>query len=121
MNLPGYGSRAAESAEFMIGGVAPLTYGTTIATPQQRASIFKIVATNTTAYTISNPTTPYVGRQITYDIKNSSGGAMGTITWGNAFLLAGAFTNPANTKRRTISFYFDGTNWVETNRAGADI
>jgi hypothetical protein len=46
---------------------------------------------------------------------------MGAITWGAAFLLAGAFTNPASTKRRTISFVFDGTNWVETNRAAADI
>jgi hypothetical protein len=29
--------------------------------------------------------------------------------------------DPANTKRRTISFRYDGTNWVEISRAAADI
>lgn len=98
-----------------------LAYSATIATNAVRRGPFTIVATNGTAFTISNPTNPTTGKTITYDIKNSSGGAMGAITWGAAFLLAGAFTNPANTKRRTISFYFDGTSWIETNRAAADI
>jgi parallel beta-helix repeat protein len=98
-----------------------LTYSTTIATDAAVSEAFTIVATNGTAFTISNPTNANKGMEIIYDIKNSSGGAMGAITWGAAFLLAGAFTNPASTKRRTISFYYDGTNWIETNRAAADI
>lgn len=98
-----------------------LTYSATIATNAGTADTFPIVATNGTAFTISTPTNAQTGMRITYDIKNSSGGALGAITWGVAFLLGGAFTNPANGKRRTISFYYDGTNWVETNRAAADI
>ena len=98
-----------------------LTYSGTIATDANLSDIFTITATNGTAFTISNPTNPFAGRTITYDIKNSSGGAMGVVTWGAAFKLAGAFVNPANGLRRTISFYYDGTNWVETNRAAADI
>lgn len=106
----------------LVGGYRDLTYSATIATDASLPSdTFKIAATNTTAFTISNPTNPTAGRKITYDITNSSGGVMGAITWGAAFKLAGAFTNPANTKRRTIGFYYDGTNWVETNRAAADI
>ena len=101
--------------------VVTLTYGATIATDINLGSVFKIAATNGIAFTISNPSNPVAARTIAYDILNSSGGAMGAITWGAAFLLAGAFTNPANTKRRTISFYYDGTNWVETNRAAGDI
>lgn len=101
--------------------VTALAYSATIATDASLSHLFTIVATNTTAYTISNPTNPAAGQTITFDIKNSSGGTMGVITWGGSFLLAGAFTNPANGKRRTISFYYDGTNWVETNRAAADI
>lgn len=46
---------------------------------------------------------------------------MGAITWNAVYKLAGAFTNPADTKRRTITFGYDGTNWVEQSRAAADI
>lgn len=98
-----------------------LAYSATIATDASAGNRFAIVANNGTAYTISSPTNPAAGQSLTYDIKNSSGGVMGAITWGAAFLLAGAFTNPANTKRRTIRFYYDGTNWVEESRAAADI
>lgn len=101
--------------------VLTLTYGTTIATDASAARYLKITATNGTGFTISNPTQAGEGMEIVYDIKNSSGGAMGAITWGAAFLLAGSFTNPADTKRRTIKFYYDGTNWVEVCRAAADI
>jgi hypothetical protein len=101
---------------------ATLTYGTTVNTDASLAAHFKITVTNTSDFNIANPTNPTqapLGR-ITYDIVNS-GGTMGVITWDTAFKLAGTFTNPANTKRRTITFYYDGTNWVEVSRAAADI
>jgi hypothetical protein len=102
-------------------GVSSLAYGPTVSTDAWLGNFFAITANNGTAFTISNPTNPGKGQSITYDIKNSSGGAMGAVTWGAAFKLAGAFVNPANTFRRTITFYYDGANWVETNRAAADI
>lgn len=105
---------------FLAGKVA-LAYGVSVATDASLADHFTIVATDGVAFTIANPTNAVSGRRIVYDVKNSSGGALGAITWGVAFLLAGAFTNPASTKRRTIAFYFDGTNWVEEARAAADI
>jgi hypothetical protein len=104
-----------------IAPAVALPYSAAMATNASLSPYFTIVATDTSAFTISNPTNPLSGQLITYDIKNSSGGVMGVVTWGAAFLLAGAFTNPANTKRRTISFRYDGTNWVETARAAADI
>lgn len=97
-----------------------LTYGASVATNAAWKGPYKITVTNGTAFTVANPANPYA-RDITYDILNSSGGAMGAITWDTQFLLAGAFTNPANGKRRTITFYWDGTSWVEKNRAAADI
>lgn len=105
----------------LLNTVQTLTYSATIATDVQTGKYFVIVATDTSAFTISNPTNAVAGRELTYDIKNSSGGVMGAITWGGDFKLAGAFTNPADTKRRTISFYHDGTNWIETSRVAADI
>lgn len=124
--------RSTRIAEFTTNGVvnhipgpefevAPVTYSASM-TPNTENGITTIVATNGTAFTINSPTNRRTGRITTYDIKNSSGGAMGVITWNAVYKLAGAaFTNPANGLRRTITFYDDGTNLVELNRASADI
>jgi hypothetical protein len=85
------------------------------------ASFFQITATNGDAFTVHAPTNPHNGYIIGFDIENDSGGSMGTITWDSVFKLAGAFTNPADGYRRTITFYYDGTNWIELKRAEADI
>lgn len=101
-----------------------LTYSATIATDASLGCYFTIAATDTSAYTISDPTNAADGQVVTYDIKNSSGGTMGAITWGSTkFALAGAFTNPANGKRRTITFRYNSADskWVELCRAAADI
>ena len=64
----------------------------------------------------------FPGRIITVDVLNSSSGTLGAITWGSEFKLAGAFTNPAKGKRRTISFrYHQSGKWIEIGRAAADI
>jgi len=110
-------------------GVKALTYGATITTDVRFDDYFTINATNGTLFTISNPTDSSNSnnaimqfKEITYDIKNSSGGALGAITWGAAFKLdATGFVNPANTKRKTIRFMFDGTNWVQVGPTSADI
>jgi hypothetical protein len=132
VNLPrvhtvGASDQKAYTAQFLPGGPRALTisgstYSTSLNFPSR---IFQIVKANGTAFTIASPTGGVVGDQIIYDIKNSAGGAMGVVTWGSsgtAFLLAGGtFTRPADTKRRTIGFYNDGTNYVETFRASGDI
>ena len=99
-----------------------LTYSATIAVDPTLGDIQQITVTDTTNFTLSNPKNPGSDTMaITFEIKNSSGGAMGTITWDTQYKLAGAFTNPASTKTRTIRFYFNGTNWIEECRAAADI
>jgi polygalacturonase len=118
---PAMAGTAGPNDVLTLPGVQALTYGVTVNTSADTGPIFTLVVTNGTAFTIAAPTNPTFGREITYDVKNSSGGAMGVITWNAPFLLAGAFVNPANTKRRTITFYYDGTSWVEKNRAAADI
>jgi len=101
--------------------VTAATYSASITVDASAQQYVQIVATDTVAFTINNPTNARAGMSLIFDIKNSSGGTLGTPTFDTLFLLAGTFTKPASTKRRTISFYFDGTNWVEENRAPADI
>lgn len=104
-------------------GVAALTYSASMTPDASKGAYHKIVVTNGTAMTINAPTNPpaVAGPTLTFEFLNSSGGAMGAVTWNAAFKPAGAFTAPANTKRRTIQFQWDGTNWVETARVAADI
>ena len=74
---------------------------------------YLISVTTASAFTIAT-TNQATGLTLNVTIKNDSGGSLGTITWTN-FLFAGAAqpTWPANTKRLTVSFVSDGTNWYE--------
>lgn len=122
-SLPG----TDETGRLEVGGavveaVETLTYGPSI-TPNMNAGQHKrIVVTDGVAFTIANPIAASVGQRLTLSILNSSGGAMGAITWGSEFEMAGAFTNPSNGTRRTITFLREtSTEWVEQGRALADI
>lgn len=105
------------------------TYGTTISIEPNRGDFINIVATNGTAFTISNPTLrgsawpsyAYTGgAEITICIKNTSGAALGAITWDTKYKMT-AWTSPATGYNRSIVFKFDGTNWIEVYRSSADI
>lgn len=96
-----------------------LAYSATIATNASNGETFVITATNNTAFTISNPTKPTHGQIITYRIKNTSGGALGAITWGTGFYMS-AWTSPATGYSRSISFLYDGTSWIQ-QYVGVDV
>jgi len=102
--------------------VAVLAYGTTIRPSGDVSRYGQITVTNATPFTIANPISPREGVELTLDIYNSSGGAMGTITWGSEYQLAGTFVNPASTKHRSIGFYrrSDGK-WAEMRRNQSDL
>jgi len=100
--------------------VTALTYGTTINTNTATGDNFSITATNGTAFTIAAPTNPVAGQTITYTIRNASGGALGAITW-NAVFKMPAFTLPANGFSRSVSFIYNGTNWVQRFQSAADV
>jgi hypothetical protein len=97
-----------------------LTYGTTVATNAASGNYFTLTVTDGVAFTISPPTNATAGQILTYTIKNTSGGAVGTITWDTIFKKA-AFTTPATANQRSITFVYDGTNWIELYKTAADV
>src|SRR5437879_6714058 len=98
-----------------------LAYSFTVRADASRGNYFTLLVTDADGFTIANPLNLVPGQRITYDIKNGAGRNMGTITWGHLFLLAGgSFTNPANGKRRLITFRYDGANLVEESRSQGD-
>lgn len=83
----------------------------------------EIVATNGTAFTINppanNPQAWSTGLHAV-EITNSSGGALGTLTWSGFNITGGAWTQPGNGKRRMIQFRWNGSTWVEIARTAND-
>lgn len=82
----------------------PLPYSASIAIDARVSTYFTLTVTDGVAFTVPNPTNLAPGQPLFLDIKNSSGGAMGAITWGSFFLRDASWVNPANTKRRVIGF-----------------
>lgn len=99
-----------------------LSYSASISWFGDSSQIGLLSVTDTSAFTINAPQFSWVGRRVTYRITNNSGGAMGTITWGGTFMRdSSAWTNPASTKTRTVSFIYDGSKWVQDGAPSGDL
>ena len=115
-----FGVLAGPNPYGYIGIVAP-TYGSTVAIDATAGKTFIITASDTNPFTISAPTNPASAQEIRITIKNTSGGALGTATWNAAYKMGASWTQPADTKNRSITFYYDGNAWVEVTRSAADV
>jgi hypothetical protein len=101
---------------------AILAYGTTVRSSGELSRVLLITVTNGTAFTLANPIDPREGIELTYDFFNNTAGAMGAVTFGTEFQLAGAFVAPGAGKHRLYSFVRMNTAiWRETGRSPADI
>lgn len=98
-----------------------VTYSASMTLDCNFGNEFDITVGNGTAFTINAPTNPPSdAKRITITIRNSSGGAVGAVTWNAIFKMA-AWTSPANGFSRSIDFKFNGSNWVEITRTTADV
>jgi hypothetical protein len=96
------------------------TYGASVAIDAKLGREYVIDATDGVAFTIANPTNAAQGLRVTIRVRNTSGGALGTITWGTAYKLA-AWTSPATGYSRAIDFQYSGSAWIEVSRTPADV
>lgn len=81
---------------------------------------FEISATNATAFTINAPIGLMDGKEINVTIRNTSGGALGAVTWNSIFKLS-TWTSPATGNSRTIRFRYDGSNLIQLYQATVDV
>ena len=86
----------------------------------READEFVITQSSGSAFSVPAPQNETTGQRITIRIRNTSGGALGTVTWNAVFKMA-AWTSPATGNSRSIDFQFDGTNWVEVSRTPGDV
>lgn len=103
------------------GPIAAKTYSAAITPNAGQWNTINV--TNATAFTINAPFTPPADQnaEMTLEILNSSGGALGAITFNAIYKFAlGAFTAPANGLHRFVTFRWNGTNWIAIAIASAD-
>jgi hypothetical protein len=101
-----------------------LTYASPVSVDASQGNVFNLSILDASNITINAPSGTLAGQEIAFRIFNSSGGAMGTITWQSVYHLAGAFTNPANGYNRTITFVVQdaaGGTLFESHRTAADV
>jgi len=90
------------------------SYGTTVSIDASLGEVATIAATNSTDFVIGNPSNGIAGQDLYIRVKNTSGGALGLITWDTAYKLA-TFTKPANGTYRVVHFKLFGSTWIEMN------
>jgi hypothetical protein len=84
------------------------------------AETFSVTATNGTAFAFVITSASLRSGYITIEILNSSGGTLGAATFTGCTLTGGAWTQPANTFRRSITFFNNGTSYIEIARSAND-
>ena len=100
------------------------TYGASITIDLALGTFFVIVANNSTAFTINAPLNATASQVFRIMIQNTSGGALGTVTFNSAYRLAGGTApSPSNGDNITIEFAASqgGTVFWELNRAGGNV
>lgn len=88
--------------------------------------VFQVYCSTNAAVTINNPINLlYNGQEISINIRNESGGAMGTITWGNAYRFQTSTQPAAPTTgtSNTIRFFWDpgSSTWIEMFRTSGNV
>jgi hypothetical protein len=101
-----------------------LTYSASITPDAEHGTWQALTVTDGNAFAVNAPSNPPAAsdtQPLTIEIYNTSGGAMGAISWNAAFAFAaGGWANPADGKRRFARFEWNGSKWVCTSVAAGD-
>lgn len=107
------------------GVLTTVVYGAAPVLDSSLSNDFVMTITDGNAIVVAAPTnTPSAGfvQDISFTIRNASGGAHGALTWNAVFKTqATAFSAVADGFSRTVFFRWNGTNWVELVRTAADV
>ncbi len=80
-----------------------------------------VYITSTANFTFANPSgTAATGQKLKATFRNQTGGSVGTVTYGANYKHA-TITFPATGNNLSITWEYDGTNWVEESRSSATV
>jgi hypothetical protein len=92
-------------------GSQTVTYASSITPNPYSGSTLRVTLTGN--ITIANTTRQHTGSRLTFFFKQDATGGR-TVTWGNQYKVSWTPSTTANL-RNSISFEWDGTNWVQTS------
>lgn len=108
-----------------LGVLTTVTYSAAPVIDASLGNDFVMTITDGNAIVVAAPTNPPPTgfcQDISFTVRNGSGGAHGALTWNAVFKTqATAFSAVANGQSRTVFFRWNGTNWVELVRTAADV
>lgn len=112
-NLTVTGTFTNGGGAFSLGALQTETIGGAglTVTPAAATGVLLINATTNNTFTVDVPAALVAGKQLVIIVHNSSGGAMGNITFAAAYQQPAAFTEPVNGMRKVIIATCDGTEW----------
>lgn len=96
--------------------VADLVDAATIAVNAAQGNIFRV--TLTANRTMGAPTNPSLGQKISFEITQDGTGGR-TLAWNAAFKTNWVDTGNTLSKKSTISFWYNGTNWMQVGAQSA--
>lgn len=121
-SLTGKQNRFIRMASGQQSGVITFPGGGGAVTPDESFDTGSLTVTDGVAFNFNAPTNRCDGRIFAVIFKNTSGGAMGVITFNALYKLAGAFVAPLTGNQRTYVFRDDGGgNIHEVSRTPADV
>jgi len=110
----------AATVKTLIDTAVTVAYSASMTFDASTGDLFEFTATDGNAFTINAPTNPTSGQVITLTVRNTSGGALGAATF-NAVFKQATWTSPATANSRSITWKYNGTNWIEISRTTTDI
>lgn len=117
------GDFAANIAQYQSQIASSESAGSGVAIDASKGNQFIVTVTDNTAFAVNAPSNAAAsGQQITITIRNTSGGALGSVTWNSAFKGPQTlWVSPANGFSRSVQFQYNGTNWVQIGQTAADV
>ena len=100
---------------------ASLAYGSVVQSGIGGNRFCRLVITDQRDFLIEPPQMAASGMVVQYDIVNERTRRPGRMRWSGGFRLAGRVSAPGPGRRRTITFYCDGRDWVEIGRSASDL
>lgn len=99
-------------------GAVATVYGPNVAINAALGGLFIITPTNNVAFAISAPTGGIAGQTIKIQVVNSTGAPIGAGTFDAIYkMVSNTLAVIATGFNRTVTFVFNGTNWIEVNYA----
>lgn len=88
-------------------------YGQSVSPSYTNGNGELITVTTSDNFTINSIRQGQNGARMTIGIKNTSGGSMGTISWGAQYKMDGTWTNPANGYHKLVDFFYMDGKWQQ--------